>query len=191
MIAAGEDGSGPARPQPVPCAAMAAEDQGPEPDFDAVEDLRRRRERIRAEMGGAERIEKLHAAGAKTIREHIDGLLDDGSFEEQGTFAHSENPDDAETTPGDGKVGGHGEVDGRPVTVAGDDVTVKRGSSSMIGSRRLKRLSSTPRARGTRSSTSAPPAAPGSPTRSARPGSRRYRRASSCSRAGAGSRPRA
>ncbi len=120
---------------------MAAEDQGPEPDFDAVEDLRRRRERIRAEMGGAERIEKLHAAGAKTIREHIDGLLDDGSFEEQGTFAHSENPDDAETTPGDGKVGGHGEVDGRPVTVAGDDVTVKRGSSSMIGSRRLKRLS--------------------------------------------------
>ena len=110
---------------------------GPDP----IEDFRRRRDAVRAEMGGTERVEKLHAAGTRTIREHIDGLLDPGSFEEEGTFAHSARAEDAAHTPGDGKVGGHGLVDGRPVTVAGDDVTVKRGSSSLMGSRRLHNLS--------------------------------------------------
>ncbi len=91
-------------------------------------------------MGGAERIERLHARGERTVREHIDGLLDPGSFEEVGTFVHSARPEDAASTPGDGKIGGHGTIDGRPVTVAGDDITVKRGSSSLMGSKRLDRL---------------------------------------------------
>ena len=91
-------------------------------------------------MGGAGRIERLHAAGGRTVREHIEGLLDPGTFAELGTFSHSERAEDAEETPGDGKVGGTGLLGGRPVTVAGDDVTVKRGSSSMMGSRKLGRL---------------------------------------------------
>ena len=66
--------------------------------------------------------------------------MDPGTFHEIGTFARSERPADAATTPGDGKIGGLGEINGRPVAVAGDDVTVKRGSSSMIGGRRLKRI---------------------------------------------------
>ena len=107
---------------------------------DPVDELRRRREEVRAEMGGAERIERLHERGERTIREHIDGLVDAGSFDEVGTFAHSARPEDAAATPGDGKIGGHGLVDGRPVTVAGDDLTVKRGSSSQIGGRRLHKL---------------------------------------------------
>src|SRR3954470_22257106 len=107
---------------------------------DPVEALRRRRAAVRDQMGGAHRIERLHARGERTIREHIDGLLDPGTFDEVGTFVRSARPEDFETTPGDGKVGGHGAVDGRPVTVAGDDVTVKRGSSSVMGSVRLKRL---------------------------------------------------
>ena len=107
----------------------------------SAEEFRRRREAIRREMGGAERVERLRARGARTIREQIDALLDEGSFEEMGTFAHSERPEDAASTPGDGKIGGHGTIDGRPVTVAGDDVTVKRGSSSAMGSRRLGKLS--------------------------------------------------
>jgi acetyl-CoA carboxylase carboxyltransferase component len=53
---------------------------------------------------------------------------------------HSARPEDAASTPGDGKIGGHGTIAGRPVTVAGDDITVKRGSSSVMGSRRLGRL---------------------------------------------------
>jgi acetyl-CoA carboxylase carboxyltransferase component len=115
---------------------MSAEREIPE----AVAAFRARRDAIREEMGGAARIERLHARGERTIREHIDGLLDPGSFDEVGTFVHSARPEDAGTTPGDGKVGGHGTVDGRDVTVAGDDVTVKRGSSSVMGSERLRRL---------------------------------------------------
>src|SRR4051794_979380 len=107
---------------------------------DPVEARRRRRAPVRDEMGGAHRIERLHARGERTIREHIDGLLDPGSFEEVGTFVHSANPADAHDTPGDGKIGGHGTIAGNPVTVAGDDITVKRGSSSVMGSKRLARL---------------------------------------------------
>ncbi|HWH95622.1 MAG TPA: carboxyl transferase domain-containing protein [Baekduia sp.] len=112
-----------------------------EPDEpDVVADFHARRDRIRTEMGGAARIERLHARGERTIREHVTALLDDGSFDEVGTFVHSLRSEDKDDTPGDGKIGGHGTIDGRPVTVAGDDITVKRGSSSPMGSRRLARL---------------------------------------------------
>jgi acetyl-CoA carboxylase carboxyltransferase component len=118
-------------PEPQP-------DRDTEPD--AVADLRERRDRIRSEMGGAARIERLHARGERTIREHLDALLDPGSFDEVGTFVRSLRVEDHGDTPGDGKIGGHGTIGGRPVTVAGDDITVKRGSSSPMGSRRLGRL---------------------------------------------------
>lgn len=111
-----------------------------EPENDAVEQFRARREQVRHEMGGSARIERLHARGELTVREHIDGLLDAGSFEEVGTFVRSANSADHDSTPGDGKVGGHGTIAGRPVTVAGDDITVKRGSSSVMGSKRLTKL---------------------------------------------------
>lgn len=109
-------------------------------EVDRVAELIARRERVRSEMGGVARISRLHDRGERTVREHIDALVDPGSFEEVGTFVHSLRAEDAADTPGDGKIGGHGLVDGRAVTVAGDDITVKRGSSSPIGSRRLGRL---------------------------------------------------
>jgi acetyl-CoA carboxylase carboxyltransferase component len=109
-------------------------------EVDRVAELAARREKVRSEMGGVARIERLHARGERTVREHIDALLDAGSFEEVGTFVHSLRAEDAADTPGDGKIGGHGTVEGRAVTVAGDDITVKRGSSSPMGSRRLGRL---------------------------------------------------
>src|SRR5215218_4301146 len=115
-----------------------AEPSGETPD--PVVDLRARRDRIRADMGGGGRVQRLHERGERTVREHIDGLLDPGSFEEVGTFVRSLRPEDRDTTPGDGKIGGHGTVDGRPVSVAGDDITVKRGSSSPMGGRRLSRI---------------------------------------------------
>jgi methylmalonyl-CoA decarboxylase subunit alpha len=109
-------------------------------DPDPVVAFRERRARVREEMGGVERIARLHARGERTVREHIEGLLDRGSFEEVGTFVRSARAEDADSTPGDGKIGGHGLLDGRAVTVAGDDITVKRGSSSLMGSKRLARL---------------------------------------------------
>ncbi len=108
---------------------------------DGTEAFRRRRARIRKELGGQKRIDAIHARGRLTVRERIDRLLDPGTFYEVGTFARSEQPGDAQSTPGDGKVGGFGKVAGRDVGVAGDDITVKRGSSAVVGSRRLLRVS--------------------------------------------------
>jgi methylmalonyl-CoA decarboxylase subunit alpha len=107
---------------------------------DPVADLHARADRIRTEMGGAERVARMRAEGVPTIRDHIDALVDDGSFRELGTFSRSMRLEDRATTPGDGKVGGEGTIDGRRVAIAGDDITVKKGSSALVGSRRLQRL---------------------------------------------------
>ncbi|MGY9074291.1 MAG: acyl-CoA carboxylase subunit beta [Acidimicrobiales bacterium] len=111
-----------------------------EATFDPVADLADRNERIRTDMGGAARVEQMAAAGVPTIREHIDSFVDDGSFRELGTHSRSMRQEDRHNTPGDGKVGGEGRVEGRSVSVAGDDITVKKGSSAIVGSRRLARL---------------------------------------------------
>ena len=65
----------------------------------AVEAMRARRDKVRAELGGTAKVERVHAAGRRTIREHIDAFLDAGSFEEVGTFARSANPADATRRP--------------------------------------------------------------------------------------------
>ena len=98
------------------------------------------RHRIRTEMGGLEKIARLHDAGRRTAREHLANLLDAGSFTEVGMFARSEHEEDRAATPADGKICGHGTIDRRPVTVAVDDVTVKRATSSQVGARKLARV---------------------------------------------------
>jgi acetyl-CoA carboxylase carboxyltransferase component len=105
-----------------------------------LSELAQRRAVVRGGMGGPDRLAKLRAEGRRTIRERIDAFLDTGSFRELGTFAQSERAEDRLSTPGDGKVGGYGLLGGRAVVVAGDDITVKRGSSSVVGSRKLHRL---------------------------------------------------
>jgi acetyl-CoA carboxylase carboxyltransferase component len=99
-----------------------------------------RSERIRTEMGGADKLLRLRERGRRTIRERIDALVDAGSFEEHGTFAWSKRETDREETPGDGKVGGFALIDGRPVAVYGDDITVRQGSSALVGMRKTRRL---------------------------------------------------
>ena len=109
-------------------------------DPDRTAELHARADKIRNEMGGSDKLSKMADEGNRTIREHIDGFLDAGSFREIGTFSTSIRPDQRDKTPGDGKIGGHGTVDGRPVTVFGDDITVYRGSSSIVGTRKEHRL---------------------------------------------------
>ena len=104
------------------------------------EDLLMRRQKIVSEMGSTERIARQHAKGRMTIRERLDKLFDAGSFREIGTFAHSEMHEVRDRTPGDGKIGGWGAIDGRPATAVGDDVTVLHGSSSVVGGKRMKRI---------------------------------------------------
>ncbi|MBK1788837.1 acyl-CoA carboxylase subunit beta [Prauserella cavernicola] len=81
---------------------------------------------------GSERaVERQHAKGKKTARERIDLLLDPGSFVELDEFARhrSTNFGQENNRPyGDGVVTGHGTVDGRPVCVFSQDVTVFGGS---------------------------------------------------------------
>ena len=110
------------------------------PGTEHVSDLHERAALVRTDMGGADKVARLHDEGQATVREHIDGVLDPGSFRELGTFSRSLRPEDRDRTPGDGKIGGHGTIDGRPVAVFGDDITVLRGSSSIVGTRKEHRL---------------------------------------------------
>ena len=105
-----------------------------------LEDLKTRTRKIRTEMGRAAKVDNIHAEGKRTVRDHIDGLLDPASFRELGTFSRSIRPEDRDRTPGGGKVGGHGTINGRDVAVFGDDITVLRGSSSIVGTRKEYRL---------------------------------------------------
>lgn len=105
-----------------------------------IDEFKARADTVRSEMGGKEKVARLADLGERTIREQIDGLLDASSFREIGTFSQSLRVEDRGQTPGDGKIGGHGTIDGRPVAVFGDDITVMRGSSSTVGTRKEWRL---------------------------------------------------
>jgi acetyl-CoA carboxylase carboxyltransferase component len=109
---------------------------GPETGDGAIAELARRQSEARARRTGAARA----GGPAPDVRTCIEELLDPESFHEIGTLAHSERPEHASSTPGDGKVGGHGTVGGRPVTVVGDDASVKRASTAMVANAKVHRL---------------------------------------------------
>ncbi|MDA3039481.1 MAG: hypothetical protein O3C27_08100 [Actinomycetota bacterium] len=112
----------------------------PPPREESIRSMQDQARVIRDHMGGQDKVDRMRAEGDRTIREHIDQMVDPGSFRELGTFSRSLRPEMRDSTPGDGKIGGHALVDGRPVAVFGDDITVVRGSSSIVGSRKEERL---------------------------------------------------
>ncbi|MFC4853473.1 acyl-CoA carboxylase subunit beta [Actinophytocola glycyrrhizae] len=81
---------------------------------------------------GSERaVAKQHAKGKKTARERIDALLDPGSFVELDELARHRSTNfglERNRPYGDGVVTGHGTIDGRPVCVFSQDVTVFGGA---------------------------------------------------------------
>jgi propionyl-CoA carboxylase beta chain len=85
-----------------------------------------------ATHAGSERaVDKQHAAGKMTARERIEALLDPGSFTEFDEFARHRSSTfgmEAKRPFGDGVVTGYGTVDGRPVAIFSQDVTVFGGS---------------------------------------------------------------
>ena len=93
-------------------------------------------EALRAESllgGGADRVEKQHAAGKLTARERLELLLDADSFVELDRFVVHRSTEFgiADQHPlGDGVVTGHGRIDGRTVYVFSQDFTVFGGSLS-------------------------------------------------------------
>ena len=100
------------------------------------EERLRRLHDLRAEAqlgGGAERIERQHAAGKLTARERLELLLDPGSFVELDAFVTHRATEFglAENhVLGDGVVTGHGTIDDRLVFVFSQDFTVFGGSLS-------------------------------------------------------------
>jgi propionyl-CoA carboxylase beta chain len=90
-----------------------------------------RRVQEAAHAGSQRAVEKQHAAGKMTARERIEMLLDPGSFTELDELARHRSTNfgmDANRPFGDGVVTGYGTVDGRPVCVFSQDVTVFGGS---------------------------------------------------------------
>ncbi len=85
--------------------------------------------------GSARAVEKQHSSGKLTARERVSALLDEGSFtgidelarHRSTTFGMEKN-----RPYGDGVVTGFGTVDGRPVCVFSQDVTVFGGSLGQV-----------------------------------------------------------
>ena len=107
-----------------------------------VEELARRREQALVQ-GGVDGINKQHAQGRLTIRERIEGLLDSGSFQEQGRATAVPDYSEADAEQGAARelvpanyVLGFGKIDGRRVAVGGEDFTLKGGSPNPAGLRK-------------------------------------------------------
>jgi len=106
---------------------------------DVLQDLERR-----AELGGgAERLERQHAAGKLTARERIELLFDPGTFEELDKLVTHRCRDfgmEEQIVPGDGVVAGHGLIDGRQVFAFAQDFTVFGGSLSETNAAKIVKI---------------------------------------------------
>ena len=104
--------------------------------------LRLKREKL-LEAGGAERIEKQHAADKLSARERLDILFDGGSFVEIDAFAESRAVEfgmTAKRIPGDGVITGYGSVNGRLVFAASQDFTVIGGSLGEMHAKKIVKI---------------------------------------------------
>jgi len=101
-----------------------------------VSELKAKRNKNLA-MGGEQKIKQQHERGKLTVRERLDLLFDKDTFVELGLLAHQQplrgGEVDADGTPADGVVTGHGMVEGRQVWVIAYDFTVMAGSMGAVG----------------------------------------------------------
>jgi len=107
-----------------------------------LEELRQREAAAEA-GGGEERRARQHQEGKLAVRERVDLLLDEGSFEEMDklvTHRATEFGMDAQRIPGDGLVTGYGKIDGRLVFVFAQDFTVFGGSLSEANAAKICKL---------------------------------------------------
>ncbi len=97
---------------------------------DKLQDLVRRREKIRA-GGGEARVQKQHEKGKLTARERLELLFDPGTLVELGAFVKHHCTYfgmEKKEAPGEGVVTGYGQVEGRLVYAFAQDFTVIGGS---------------------------------------------------------------
>lgn len=97
------------------------------------------RRRLVLEQGGPEALATQHAKGRLSVRERISGLVDGGTFREQGRMAGFAETDETGKitafTPAN-YVLGFAQLDSRPIVVCGEDFTIKGGSPSPAGLRK-------------------------------------------------------
>jgi acetyl-CoA carboxylase carboxyltransferase component len=83
------------------------------------------------QMGGPENVERQHQKGKLTIRERLELLVDQGSFQEmgrlQGSATYGDDGELVDFTPS-ARVSGLAKVNGRRVYVTGQDFTVRGGA---------------------------------------------------------------
>jgi len=117
---------------------------GPDPHTTAGKLAQARRRMEQATHPGSDAaIERQHARGKKTARERVEMLLDEGSFVEFDALARhrSTNFGLAANRPyGDGVVTGYGTVDGRPICVFSQDVTVFGGSLGEVYGEKIVKI---------------------------------------------------
>ena len=97
------------------------------------------RRELSKQQGGEESIANHHAKGRLTIRERIDGLVAEDSFEEHGEgagFAEKDANGQIESFSPANYVVGFGEINGRRTVVGGEDFTLKGGSPNGAGLRK-------------------------------------------------------
>ena len=95
----------------------------------------KRRQQLGKQMGGPERIAKQHSKGRLTIRERIELLLDGGTFQEIGSLvgnAEYDGEGELKSFTHAPQVMGYGKLNGKPVTVAGGDMTAFRGGDVQL-----------------------------------------------------------
>jgi propionyl-CoA carboxylase beta chain len=105
----------------------------------ALDELKRRNEL--AELGGgADKIDKQHAAGKLTARERINLLLDPGTFNELDKFVTHKSDNfglGEKRFFGDGVITGSGQIAGRNVFVFAQDFTVFGGSLAAYHAKKI------------------------------------------------------
>jgi len=110
-----------------------------------VAELEARRAKVR-EMGGPDKIARQHARGKMTARERLAVFFDEGAFVEIGAHGTqmglAAGADGSDKPAADGVVTAFGKVDGRMVTCAAYDFTVKGGSIGYTGEEKVTRLRS-------------------------------------------------
>ena len=118
----------------------------PAPDIHStagkLADLNRRMEEA-VHAGSAAAVEKQHARGKKTARERVLMLLDPDSFTELDEFARHRSTSfgmEKRRPYGDGVITGFGTIDGRPVCVFSQDVTVFGGSLGQVYGEKIVKI---------------------------------------------------
>ncbi len=100
----------------------------------------RRRHAAAEDGGGSQRRDRQHREGKLAVRERVELLLDEGTFEEMDKLVQHRCRDfgmDGQTIPGDGFITGYGRINGRLTYVFAQDFTVFGGSLSETNARKI------------------------------------------------------